>query len=125
MKLAALLLIGLGGGVGAICRGWLAQAFRGELPLATLIVNVLGAAILGLLFAWEAHAPDRVPNGTRELLAVGFCGGFTTFSTFSLDTLKLIQAGQMIHAFANILLSVSLSLLAVWLGWKLGRTLFA
>jgi len=98
------LLVFVGGGLGALLRYLVALAIEG--PLATLAVNVAGSFLIGLLVA--------VPAGNvRLFLAVGLLGGFTTFSAFSLDALRLWQRGEPVLAAAYVLASVLLSLAAV------------
>lgn len=109
-------LIALGGAVGSILRFLMVSAIGA--PLGTAVVNVLGSFAIGVLF---------VALGGREnwqvLLMTGLMGGFTTFSAFSLDTLKLVEAGQPLQAAAYVLGSVALSLIAVALGVALTRGL--
>jgi CrcB protein len=109
-------LIALGGAVGSILRYLMVSAIGA--PLGTAAVNVLGSFLIGVLF---------VLLGSRDswqvLLMTGLMGGFTTFSAFSLDTLKLVEAGQPMQAAAYVLGSVALSLIAVALGVALTRGL--
>ncbi len=108
------LLVALGGAVGSVSRYWSGVLFAGafglDFPLGTLIINVVGSLIIGLA--------DTVGGGSvvRSLIIVGFCGGYTTFSSFSLQTLELIRAGHPIAATANVLLSVALCLIATVVG---------
>ena len=91
-------------------------------PWGTLAINILGSFVIGLV-AGITLTPARVgmhPD-LRIFFMTGICGGFTTFSAFSLQTLELIQAGDVAPAFGYILGSVALCLLAVWGGWLLGR----
>ena len=108
--------IALGGAAGSVLRYMMVSAIGA--PLGTLAVNVLGSFAIGVLF---------VLLGTREgwqfFLMTGVLGGFTTFSAFSLDTLKLIQTGQTLQAAAYVLGSVALSLAAVALGVAIARSL--
>lgn len=114
-------IVFLGGGLGSVARWW-ASALAGErmghgFPWGTLIVNVSGSLIIGL-FA-TLTAPDgrwAVSSQARLFFMVGICGGYTTFSSFSLQTLELVQAGQLSRAGMNVLLSVALCLFGVWLG---------
>ncbi|MGN7611032.1 fluoride efflux transporter CrcB [Magnetococcales bacterium HHB-1] len=120
-----LLGIALGGALGALSRYSVSIAmkhlFPGHaMPWATLTVNVVGSFFIGLLSLllvekWPVSATIRLA------LLTGFLGALTTFSTFSLETLQLLQRGQMESAIVNIILNVTLSLLAVWSGWQLGR----
>lgn len=121
MSAAALLWVALGGALGSVARAVLGHWLHGRFPWATLCVNVAGSLAIGWLMArfaaLEAPAAARVQAG----LIVGFCGGFTTFSTFSWQTFEQLLRGQWFAAAANIFLSVTLCLVAVWLGYKFGR----
>ncbi|HEV7866547.1 MAG TPA: CrcB family protein [Chthoniobacteraceae bacterium] len=109
----AYLLIAIGSAVGGMLRFWLGAlcgSALGAAHLGTVVVNVSGSFAIGFL---AALAPLPV---TRELLMIGLLGGYTTFSTFSLQTLELIREGRWATAGSNVALSVFASLLAVWLG---------
>jgi fluoride exporter len=115
------LWIGLGSALGGMARYWCSGAaalLLGEsFPWGTLIINVLGSAIIG--FVATLTGPDGrllVSSTTRQFIMVGICGGYTTFSSFSLQTLNLMNDGQWLYATLNIGASVILCLLAVWLG---------
>lgn len=121
----AYLWIGLGGALGSMARHWsngAVAALAGvDFPWGTLVINVLGSFIIG--FAAAAMSDDgRFPTGDspRQFVLVGLCGGYTTFSAFSLQTLGLIQAGQWGAAAGNAALSVGLCMIAVWAGYALG-----
>ena len=111
----------LGGALGTGGRYWLsgvvARAFGETFPWGTLLVNVSGSFVIGL-FATLTAPDGRMFVGTnaRQFVMIGLCGGYTTFSSFSLQTLNLIRDGEMSRAGANIGLSFVLCLLAVWLG---------
>ena len=108
-------LIALGGALGSVGRFWLngfVTVRSGEtFPIGTLLINVVGSFVIGLVAAWPG-----VSEAARKFLMVGVCGGFTTFSAFSLQTLELTQRGEWLRASVNILASVALCLAAVWLG---------
>ena len=111
------LLVGLGGAVGAMLRyGISLIPFRQGFPVATLLTNLLGAFVIGLLAAW---AGSLSPKATL-LLKTGVCGGFTTFSTFSLEAVTLFSTGRILAGGAYVVLSVGLCLLGVALGLWLG-----
>ncbi len=122
--LIQLLFIAVGGAFGAVLRfvssnglyAWLGRDF----PYGTLFVNVSGSLLMGFLYILLLERMGNAPE-LRALLLVGFLGAFTTFSTFSIETLNLIEQGDLLVAGANILLSVVLCLAAVWLGVLLGR----
>ena len=115
------LVVALGGALGTISRyfvsGAVANAFGETFPWGTLIVNVVGSFIIG--FFWTLSAPDGrlfVSGSTRQFVMTGFCGGFTTFSSFSLQTMNLIRDGEWLAAGGNVLGSVTLCMIFVWLG---------
>jgi CrcB protein len=122
------LWIALGSAIGGIarygCTGLVARHLGATFPWGTLIVNVSGSALIGFLAA--LMAPDgrllATPD-TRTFLMIGVLGGFTTFSSFSLETLNLVRDGEWLWASGNVVLSVALCLFAVWLGHMLGRLL--
>ena len=93
-----------------------------EFPWGTLVINVLGSGLMGLVAGWFAFkAGEAWSQSARLFLTTGVLGGFTTFSAFSLDTLKLFEAGQPLQAALYVLGSVALSLIAVALGVALAR----
>ncbi len=120
-NLGALVWIALGGAAGSVLRALVGMALRTSFPWATLLINVAGSMFIGWLMVRFGSAEPVVSARMLNLLAVGFCGGFTTFSAFSWQTFDQMLKGQWGAAVANVLLSVSLGLLAVWLGFRLGR----
>jgi fluoride exporter len=108
-------LIALGGAAGSVLRYLMVTAIGA--PLGTAAVNVLGSFVIGALFVLLGSR-----EGWQLFLMTGVLGGFTTFSAFSLDTLKLVQSGQGLQAAAYVLGSVALSLLAVALGVAIARS---
>jgi CrcB protein len=120
------LAIAGGGALGALARFWLsAEVYRllgRGFPWGTLVVNVLGSFLIGVLFVLFLERSTAGPE-VRSAVLVGFLGAFTTFSTFSLETLNLIEAGQLARAFLNMAASVAACLAACWLGLSLGRSL--
>jgi fluoride exporter len=120
------LAVATGGAIGSLARFWLAAAMAAltgpHFPWGTLLINVLGSGIIGLVAA-VTLIPARVAMhpDLRVFLMVGICGGFTTFSAFSLQTLELLQSGDAWPAALYIAGSVALCLAAVWAGWLLGR----
>jgi CrcB protein len=117
----AYLWVALGSALGGVARFWcasfVAERMGGTFPWGTMLVNVAGSFVIGL-FATLTGPDGRVAAGynARQFVMVGLCGGYTTFSSFSLQTLVLIQDQEWIEAGLNVLLSVVLCLLAVWLG---------
>jgi CrcB protein len=120
-SLPALVWIALGGAAGSVARAMVGYSLPSRFPWATLVVNVLGSLLIGWLMARLGPLETPGSASLRNLLVTGFCGGFTTFSAFSWQTLEQMQKGQWGGAVANVLLSVLLCLLAVWLGFRLGR----
>lgn len=122
----AFILVFIGGGVGAMSRygsGLLVgRVVRHGFPWATLFVNVAGSLVMGLVIAWLARRSSG-DSGLRLLLAVGFLGGFTTFSSFSLDAVALYERGEMTAAMIYVLASVVVSILALFAGLWLVRQL--
>lgn len=112
-------MIAAGGATGAVLRFWVSTATYQWLgkgfPYGTLMVNILGSLCMGFLFIWFTER-SALSEEWRSLMLVGLLGAFTTFSTFSMDTLSLIQAGEVTKAGLNILLSVLLCIAAAWVG---------
>jgi fluoride exporter len=120
-QLTLALWVALGSGIGGVLRYWcsgLVARWYGEtFPWGTIVVNVVGSLLIGLFAALSG--PDGrllVGTTTRQFVMLGLLGGFTTFSSFSLQTLALAQNGEWVHAAANIIGSVLLCLIGVWLG---------
>jgi CrcB protein len=117
--------IAAGGALGAIFRFWVSNGIYALLgrnfPYGTLAVNVLGSLLMGFLYVMLV---DKLALGPqwRAALLIGLLGAFTTFSTFSMETLNLVEAGEVFKALLNVLLSVSLCLAATWFGVLAGRS---
>lgn len=116
------LAVAAGGAIGSLARFWLAEAFVAlgmvYFPWATLVANVSGSFLIGVIAALTG--PDGrllVSPELRLFWMVGICGGYTTFSSFSLQTLTLAQGGEWGRAVLNVVLSLVLCLIAVWLGY--------
>ncbi len=118
--------LAVGGGLGAIARHgltqWVNARFAVEFPLGTLVVNVVGCFVIGVL-ATLADEGQSLSHTTRLFLVTGVLGGFTTFSAFGLDTLRLIENGQGMAALGNAGTSVALGLVAVIAGVATVRAL--
>jgi len=120
------LVIAAGGAVGALLRFWSANwvyAMLGRgFPYGTLVVNVLGSLLMGFCYVWLVERSSLGPEW-RALIMVGFLGAFTTFSTFSIETMNLLEGGAVVKALLNMVLSVMLCVAATWLGLVAGRQL--
>ncbi|MFZ5495940.1 MAG: fluoride efflux transporter CrcB [Verrucomicrobiota bacterium] len=115
------LLIALGGALGSVARFWLSGLLAGHFgetfPWGTLVVNVSGSFLIGFLFTLTEPGGRVFASGnTRQFLMTGMLGGYTTFSSFSLQTLNLAREGQWLQAGANSVGSLAACLVAVWLG---------
>lgn len=115
------LLIALGGALGSVARFWLSGLLAGHFgetfPWGTLVVNVSGSFLIGFLFTLTEPGGRVFASGnTRQFLMTGVLGGYTTFSSFSLQTLNLAREGQWLQAGANSVGSLAACLVAVWLG---------
>lgn len=122
-----LIYIGIAGFFGAIARylvsGWTSSLVDGRFPLGTMTVNVLGSLFLGFLYTVSV---DRLVLSAELKMAitVGFLGAFTTFSTFSLETYNLLREGSITLSIANILLNMSLGLVAVIVGVSAAKIIY-
>ena len=124
--LRTMLAIAAGGACGALLRFWVTQGAHALLgrgfPYGTLIVNVAGSVAIGVLYVALSERHGIAPEW-RSAIATGFLGAFTTFSTFSLDTLLLVHQGDHLKAGVNVLSSVALCLAGCWLGMAAARQL--
>jgi CrcB protein len=123
----AYLWVATGGAIGTVARFWIngvvSRHFGETFPLGTLTINVTGSFVIGF-FATLTGTDGRWLVGPtfRTFFTIGVCGGYTTFSSFSLQTLNLVEEGEWLYAGMNILSSVALCLVAVWLGHLLATS---
>ena len=123
----AYLWVALGGALGSVARFWvnglISEKFGATFPWGTLAINVTGSFVIGIIGAL-AIPEGRMDSPSRQFatqfLMIGVCGGYTTFSSFSLQTLNLLREREWLYAGGNVILSVVLCMIAVWLGWLLG-----
>jgi CrcB protein len=122
-----LLCIFVGSGLGGLLRyamqGWVHRATGVSFPAGTLVVNVLGCLVIGFLTALVT-GPVLMREEYRIGLTVGLLGGFTTFSTFGLETFALANEGQIWWAVLNVVLSCGCGLIAVWFGYRVAENVF-
>lgn len=120
---ALYLAIALGGAVGATLRyglsEWMLHLFGRAFPFGTLLVNILGSFVIGLLYGFILSG-HLAANPWRIFVGIGVLGALTTFSTFSMDTVLLLQQGQIFKALLNVMANLVLCLTLTWLGLKLG-----
>ena len=119
------LLVGAGGAIGAMSRYGFASVFGRmwpmSFPLATLLINIIGSVAMGLFVGLMARYLPVWQQDARLFVAVGILGGFTTFSAFSLDTVVLIERGELLQAGAYVLLSVVVCVIGLYLGLLVTR----
>ena len=120
-------LIFFGAGLGGVFRYWVSNGvywlLGREFPYGTLVVNASGSFLMGLLFVVLLERFNGIAPQLRSLLLIGLLGGYTTFSSFSIETLSLFESGAWVGATVNILLSVILCIALTWLGVLGGRQL--
>jgi CrcB protein len=122
------LLVAVGGALGSLGRFWLGDIigarFGATFPWGTIVVNISGSFLIGFFYSVTGtNGRWLAPPSIRAFLMTGICGGYTTFSSFSLQTLNLIQDGQWLYAGGNVIFSVILCMVGVWLGYLLGTVL--
>ncbi len=122
--MSQLVYIAAGGATGALMRYWMSNGVYAILgrgfPYGTLTVNVVGSLLMGFCYVFMIERMD-VSVEWRAALMIGLLGAFTTFSTFSIETLNLLESGEQLKAALNILLSVTLCIIGCWLGIIVGR----
>ena len=121
------LAVAFGGALGAMARYWVYNAFMkmtdSKFPWTTLSVNIVGSFLIGIVFVLLTERAEFSPE-MRGMIAVGFLGAFTTFSTFSMDTIGLLEQGHFASAITYVLSSVLVCIIAAWLGLTLSRVFF-
>jgi CrcB protein len=119
-------MVGLGGFLGSIARFWLGSyiTYRmgARFPYGTFVINMSGSFLIGLVVTLLAERAHWSPN-LLYLIPIGFIGAYTTFSTFELEAFRSVQNGHLLLALLNVILSVTVGFLAVWLGVVTGKTL--
>ena len=118
------LWIAIGGALGSLGRYWISESFVRLLgpgfPWGTLFVNVSGSFVIGFVAGWGGSGARLIESPfARSFVMIGLCGGYTTFSAFSLQTLAMLQAGDVGRAGLNVAASVGVCLLAAWAGYAL------
>lgn len=123
--MSEILLVFIGAGSGGVLRfllGNLIYYYTGRLfPYGTLVINLTGSFIIGVMYIIITQKFNNLSPALSPLILVGILGGYTTFSSFSLETLKLFQEGKLTNAFINIIVSVTAGLICTYLGIKLGN----
>ncbi len=123
-----LLLVGIGGGIGSMLRFLVSvvtsRFAQGTFPLSTLLVNLSGCFLIGILVGLFAQPPYS-DNNIKSLLITGFCGGYTTFSTFANENIVLIENQQIPMAIGYTLLSVVLGISLVWIGMWASQAVYS
>jgi fluoride exporter len=118
------LLVALGGGLGSMLRFWVGSFVGGKMttrfPYGTFVINCTASFLIGFIVTVLAEKTDWNPN-LRYLIPIGFIGGYSTFSTFEYETFRVIQDGQVLTGVLNVVLSVIVGFVAVWLGVLAGR----
>lgn len=121
------LFIFLGAGIGGVLRYWVSNIVylmvSRQFPYGTLVVNITGCFFMGILFVLLLERFDGMGSPLRSFLLIGLLGGYTTFSSFSIETLNLFESGDWLGGFFNIFFSVTLCMIAAWLGMVGGRHL--
>jgi CrcB protein len=121
------MVVGIGGALGSIARAGMTDLITrwmgNQFPFGTVVVNITGALVMGLIAGYGETEPGKLifSPATRAFLMIGVLGGYTTFSSFSLQTFLLMEQGNWTGAFLNIFLSVLLCVAGIWLGFSIIR----
>jgi CrcB protein len=120
----SIISIAIGGAAGSLCRYGMSNGIYlllgRSFPYGTLAVNILGSFIMGSVYIQRANISEELRAG----ITIGLLGAFTTFSTFSIETINLIESGEILKAGLNILFSVTLCIAGCWLGMNLSRQIY-
>ena len=123
----AYLWVAIGGALGSVARFWVdglvSDRYGTSFPWGILVINVIGSFVIGAVGAIAGAGGPLQPQSrifATQFVMVGVCGGYTTFSSFSWHTLRLLREGEWLYAGGNVLLSVTLCMIAVWLGYLIG-----
>lgn len=116
-----ILLVALGGAMGSVCRYLISKMITSAFPWSTFSVNIIGSLLIGLLVGLSSR--ETISPEMKLLLVTGFCGGFTTFSTFANESFAMLKAGDAILAALYIGASVMVGIIAVWLGMNIAETI--
>jgi len=123
------MIVGIGGALGSVARAGMSDLVTrwmgNEFPFGTVAVNITGAIFMGLLAGYGETEPGKLifSPAARTFLMIGVLGGYTTFSSFSLQTFLLMEQGNILGAFLNVTLSVLLCVIGIWLGFAVVRAL--
>lgn len=121
------LLIFLGAGIGGILRFWVSHIVYDlgprEYPYGTMFVNITGCLLMGILFIITTERFDTHGEPLRMLLLIGLLGGYTTYSSFALESLMLLENGRVLGFFCNVFLTTTLCLMATWIGILIGKNI--
>lgn len=122
-----IIMVAIGGAAGALCRyglcGLVNMIFKTELKMGTIAVNLFGCLVMGILMA-AFHARAAVPDTLKLMILTGFLGAFTTFSTYTLESVNYLLDGKVHLAVANIVISTIISLPLLYVGLKIGSSIF-
>ena len=118
------LMIAIGGALGSMLRFWVGGIVSGKMgtlfPYGTFVINCTASFLIGFIITLLAEKTHWSPN-LRFLIPIGFIGGYSTFSTFEYETFRVVQEGEFLIAFLNVILSIVVGFAAVWLGAIVGR----